>query len=296
MSSNGQLSESELSPIAGGVVGSFAGSGQLADNAAAAWNAFAAECRQKAGSNPTVNGPSSAYRNLAMQWYFWRLYQSGQGNLAAYPGSSNHGWGLATDTPPYVWSLMRAYGGPYGWGACSDAPSEAWHRKWCENWHGSDPGPAGTGSGGRQKPRYPTLKKGDKGGAVKRAQRHLNRWNLGIGQPKVDGDFGESTQDAVRKFQLVHDLHADGVIGHHTWHVLRQKDHFLHDERSRLNRFRLLRAQGAKSKDAKHSIKVHKRWMAKRAHAIAVYARQHGWKPNHRRERWKTLRRAAGVG
>lgn len=40
---------------------------------------------------------NEAHRSIDTQWYYWDLYQAGKGNLAAYPGNSNHGWGLAID-------------------------------------------------------------------------------------------------------------------------------------------------------------------------------------------------------
>jgi len=38
-----------------------------------------------------------AWRSYEKQVYFWNLYQAGTGNLAAYPGTSNHGWAIASD-------------------------------------------------------------------------------------------------------------------------------------------------------------------------------------------------------
>ena len=292
MGANGQLSLAELSPAAGGIVGPFEGSGQLANDAAAAWNALNAVCVSQNGAHLTCNGPSSLYRNLAMQQYFWHLYQTGQGNLAAYPGSSNHGWGLASDTPPYVWALFRAHP-EFGWGPCSDAPSEAWHRKWCGNWHGKDPG------GGDQKPRYPTLRKGNKGGAVKRLQKHLDRWNKGLTSPSIDGRFGPKTKKAVVQFQLVHGLKADGIVGHETWAKVRLKDHFTATERYYLNRLRLAHAReqhGHKpSKAERQQIRRWRGHCAHEAHAVQrVARRRHDWKHGYRLVRFKQLRHAAG--
>lgn len=299
MSANGRLSLGELAPVAGGITsGGFTGSGMLANPAAAAWNAFAVECR-KHGANPTFNGGDSAYRSYERQVY-WRNYWCGQGNCAnaATPGFSNHGWGLAGDVPPYTQAQMRAYGGPFGWGPCSDAPWESWHRKWCANWHGKDPGPDGHG-GGAPPDRYPTLRRGSsKRGAVRRAQRHLRRWNVGIARPKVDGHFGGQTFAAVWQFQLVHGLKPDGVIGKHTWARIRLKDHFLNDERSWLNHLRLTSARI--DRDHRRATKREqvrrrrlRRECAKRAHSIVKVSRQHGWKDHHRRARFKVLRHAA---
>jgi hypothetical protein len=70
---NGNLPPSMLKPIP---------SGRLSNEAAAAWNAGPA----RAGLKPL--GPNSSYRSYAMQEYYWNLYVSGKGNLAARPGSS----------------------------------------------------------------------------------------------------------------------------------------------------------------------------------------------------------------
>lgn len=40
---------------------------------------------------------NEALRSIDTQWHYWDLYQRGVGSLAAYPGNSNHGWGLAVD-------------------------------------------------------------------------------------------------------------------------------------------------------------------------------------------------------
>ena len=50
-----------------------------------------------------------------------------------------------------------------------------------------------------------TLKKGSKGDEVKVLQKALN--------VTVDGDFGPKTDEAVRHFQRMHDLVADGIVG-----------------------------------------------------------------------------------
>jgi peptidoglycan hydrolase-like protein with peptidoglycan-binding domain len=283
------MSLSELSPIRGGVVGSFAGSGQLRNDAAACWNAFAAEC-ERHGAHVTVNGPASAYRNLAYQQYFYRLYGPGR---AAYPGTSNHGWGIATDNPPYVIALMRSYGAKYGWGPCSDAPWESWHKKWCGGSCNAKPP--------KPRDRYPTLRKGsDKHAAVRRAQKHLRRWNVGMERPKADGGFGPATFRAVWQFQLVHGLKPDGVIGDQTWARLRLKDHFLNDERAWLNHLRYIHYRRKRS-GTKPSAKEYaamrrlRKLCAKRAHSIKQVAREHGWGDHsYRLPRFKQLRHAAG--
>lgn len=57
-----------------------------------------------------------------------------------------------------------------------------------------------------------TIKKGSKGDEVKTLQKLL-----GV---TVDGDFGPKTDEAVRHFQRMHDLVADGIVGAMTWAAL----------------------------------------------------------------------------
>lgn len=62
-----------------------------------------------------------------------------------------------------------------------------------------------------------TLKKGNKGDAVKYAQSQLNGAGAKIG---ADGIFGSKTAAAVKAFQQKNKLGADGVIGPKTWEPL----------------------------------------------------------------------------
>jgi N-acetylmuramoyl-L-alanine amidase len=55
-----------------------------------------------------------------------------------------------------------------------------------------------------------TLRRGDKGGNVVRVQRALNQLYFKVGSE--DGVFGARTQDALKRFQMVHDAyHVNGV-------------------------------------------------------------------------------------
>lgn len=134
MASNGQLPGSALSPIAGG---------QLANDAAAAWNAMNEESRRRYGVELRPTGSASSYRTYSQQQYFWNLYQAGRGNLAAYPGTSNHGWGKAVDlATPQMRSIIDEIGGKYGWKKV-EAPSEWWHVNYVGGYNGRNPGPDG---------------------------------------------------------------------------------------------------------------------------------------------------------
>lgn len=58
----------------------------------------------------------------------------------------------------------------------------------------------------------PTLRRGAKGELVKIVQRAVGA--------EADGDFGRFTEAAVRAWQRVHDLVADGIVGPRSWAVI----------------------------------------------------------------------------
>jgi len=66
---------------------------------------------------------------------------------------------------------------------------------------------------------YYTVKRGCRGGAVRRLQTWLNDLNGGEELLK-DGDFGPATYAAVVAFQTANGLTADGVVGQKTWAAL----------------------------------------------------------------------------
>lgn len=120
MASNGRLPASMLRSIPGG---------RLERNAAASWLRLRARIGKEAGVWICPTSSRTAYRTYPEQQYFWNLYRSGRGSLAAYPGTSNHGWGTTVDVPiPRQAQLINRYGAEYGWQKrWSDAPSEWWH-------------------------------------------------------------------------------------------------------------------------------------------------------------------------
>lgn len=81
---------------------------------------------------------SEGYRTIDTQWYYWNLYQSGQGNVAAYPGSSTHGEAIAVDINSWVYGSstgtdrhqwLREQGPNYGWDwyLVGQPSGESWH-------------------------------------------------------------------------------------------------------------------------------------------------------------------------
>lgn len=136
--SNGKLPDSALAPI-------FQGRLVKDDWCAASWNAMNVEAR-KLGCELCPTGSKSSYRTYEQQVELYNAYLNGTGNLAAVPGTSNHGWGLAVDLAIYeMREMIDRIGRNYGWAKeWSDAPSEWWHIKYKSGiWQGNDPGPSG---------------------------------------------------------------------------------------------------------------------------------------------------------
>jgi LysM repeat protein len=103
------------------------GEAYLASNAAAAWDRMRQESQLVYGIDLYPGGPFSAYRSYAQQLYLYNLYLSGQGNLAAPPGTSSHEYGYALDlADPSMRSVVDEIGANYGW-AKIEAPDEWWH-------------------------------------------------------------------------------------------------------------------------------------------------------------------------
>lgn len=188
MSENGKLSRGELAPIPGG---------ELAKDAAAAWNAPGGPA--DAGLRPT--GSQSSYRTLAEQKALYKLYQEGRGNLAAAPGTSNHGWGVAVDlAETWMRTWIDEHGAAFGW-VKNEAFSEWWHVTW---------------NGSVHFPIFETLKRGAKGKRVKHYTRRLafiHRGHDGAFLARAVGRYGRRVEVAVAAFQLGNGLRSDGEIG-----------------------------------------------------------------------------------
>lgn len=121
---NGQLERGDLCTL-------WDGSFQLRGDAASALAELNLAYRARFGDNVCV---ISAYRTLAQQ----RTLKATKGGLAATPGRSNHGWGLAVDlcapeTTGASWTWIRANGPIFGWEnpdwalSGGSGPHEPWH-------------------------------------------------------------------------------------------------------------------------------------------------------------------------
>lgn len=66
----------------------------------------------------------------------------------------------------------------------------------------------------------PTVRRGDKGNAVRSMQSLLLERGYDLGKWGADGDFGAQTEKAVKQFQRDWGLKVDGVCGEQTWKML----------------------------------------------------------------------------
>lgn len=65
--------------------------------------------------------------------------------------------------------------------------------------------------------KLPVLNKGSKGTSVKALQTLLIGYGHFCGGHGADGDFGSGTENAVKEYQKIHGLTADGIVGSKTW-------------------------------------------------------------------------------
>jgi len=139
--SNGNIPTSALTPV----VASVAGSGYLRTDAARQYLAMSLAFSNAVGTPLTI---TEGYRSYARQVEYWNLYQAGKGNLAAYPGTSNHGWGISCDfgagvatagTTAKRW--MDANAPAYGWSPTGNTFSrpEPWHFDYVGSYVGDIP-------------------------------------------------------------------------------------------------------------------------------------------------------------
>ncbi|MBB5867361.1 hypothetical protein F4553_000740 [Allocatelliglobosispora scoriae] len=115
--SNGHLPAGKLVAVGEGE--------RLAETAATRFRRMDAAARADGVNLRVVSG----YRTYAEQQRLYDLYRAGRGNLAAAPGTSNHGWGLAADLDvagqPGASTWLRANAARYGF--FNDVAGEPWH-------------------------------------------------------------------------------------------------------------------------------------------------------------------------
>jgi hypothetical protein len=152
----------------------------------------------------------SSYRTYAEQVYLYRLYLEGRGNLAAVPGTSNHGWGVAVDlAAEWMRSWIDDHGARYGWRK-TEAFSEWWHVNFI-------------GGVGPFKPPFRSLSRGSRGKRVRFYTKRLafiHKRDNGPYLKRWFWRFKGEAKLAVIAFQRDHNLQADGVIGAHTAHTI----------------------------------------------------------------------------
>ena len=184
----------------------------LRKDAAASFNTLRLWSKKWLKKDLYPTGAMSAYRSLQQQSALWTIYQSG-GNLAAVPGTSNHGWGKAIDLPTWTMQqVIKKFGQNVGWNKI-EAFSEPWHYNYVGNYKRPNPGLS---------VKYPRAKKGSGGWGqkwfVKKLERRLKK--LGYKNVTVDGQFGKVTDRAVKDFQRNKGLKADGIVNKKTWQAL----------------------------------------------------------------------------
>lgn len=174
-----------------------------------------AESQARFGVTLVPTGSMSSYRTLAQQEFLWNhSAHPHDTNWVAYPGTSNHGWGLAVDlATTRMRQIVDQIGEKYGFAKkWSDAPKEWWHIKWKPgNYHAVN------------NPPYPvlkTLKPWARGKAVLLLKKKMHKHgltNFTVNTPV----YGPAAVAAIKRLQKAHGLHADGIVGPKTWALLK---------------------------------------------------------------------------
>ena len=167
--------------------------------------------------------------------------------MLATPGKSNHNFGLAVDVHSASekkrinWLIANVE--KFGW-SWEVVPSEPWHIRYVagdnvpqavKDYVARNPKPGSPfGSVAEQKAAVeakvatpapnkvaaaskPNVVKGNKGAAVKQAQRLLTKHGFDC---KPDGDFGPKTQERVKQFQKAKGVSVTGDVDQNTWAAL----------------------------------------------------------------------------
>lgn len=165
---------------------------------------------------------NEGHRTMARQWFFWRIYQNG-GNIAAFPSpfaphirsgrfdhaiDFNNAQGVMDAARRRGVTLTRTVRWPNG------TVREEWHLEANAgqlqayyNKHHFNP------------PR--TLKKGNRGRAVRKLKRRLRKHGMHVPRTILHRSlFTGRIETAVKRFQRRHHLKADGIVGYSTWRAL----------------------------------------------------------------------------
>lgn len=167
-------------------------------------------------------------------WNGVKYWQKPNTAMAATPGTSNHGLGLAIDlaeendgdkgvefVSPMLVLWLRDNAHLYGISA--EDNSEVWHWRYhagdaipaavLEYENGSKTAPEASQTPVQApKPSKASLRRGSTGEAVKRLQRSLVAEGFGV-RGGIDGIYGKYTEGAVKRYQVREGLLADGVAG-----------------------------------------------------------------------------------
>lgn len=180
---------------------------------------------QAAGIDFRVN---DGRRSMADQWRLYRLWQSGQGNLAAFPNpNAPHIWvgrpNHALDIDQFVGDGEQALQNwlqRHGVDAVNNVAGEGWHIY--------APAHQLLRLARDIRRQSKVLKVGSKGRRVRKLRRMLGKINDPdtrkpyIAKPGDDKTFGKGTKEAVMKFQRDRGLKVDGVVGPVTWRKLKK--------------------------------------------------------------------------
>lgn len=166
---------------------------------------------------------NEGHRTMARQWYFWRLYRSGAGAIAAFPspfaphirtGRIDHAIDFSNDPAVFAW--LQAHGlnptRPVRWP--NGSVRESWHievsasalRSYYAKWSH----------------RHDVIQKGSHGAQVKKLQVLLRQTGYLRRSWKAHEKYTITVRRAVRKFQREHNLPVDGIVGQKTWGSLKR--------------------------------------------------------------------------
>jgi hypothetical protein len=284
MHDNGRFPDSALTAIPGG---------RLETEAAANWIALRKKGSKELGILISPLGARSSYRTFDEQQHFWNLFQAGKGNLAARPGTSNHGLGRAVDlgSPAAMRRVIDRFGKPFGW-SWGEVTSEIWHVTYRGGGQ-ADP------SRIEKEDEHPTLEKGDSGRAVKRVQRWLIERGFDVAD---DGEFGPKTQDAVNRVYRAWGHEPPGRFGdvgwaivedRHPWRVLENDERRMLGDLFAVRRV-AKRAGGFQELDDRHrkNRNEYRDWLVNRRKELWRAGQKDDWKKERRKRRYLIIKRA----